>query len=88
MHGKRKMPVTDELRLRHLTVDEALLRLEQYLNDAVMAGFYQVKIIHGKGTGIIRKVVRQRLAQHPLVQSYRNGEYGEGGFGVTIVELA
>jgi DNA mismatch repair protein MutS2 len=88
MHSKRKTPVTDELRLRHLTVDEALLRLDQYLNDAVMAGLYQVKIIHGKGTGTIRRVVRERLAQHPLVQSYRNGEYGEGGFGVTIVVLA
>jgi len=52
-----------------------------------MAGFYQVRVIHGKGTGTLRKVAREQLAKHPLVKSYRPGEYGEGGAGVTIVEL-
>ena len=81
-------PVTDEVRLRHLTVDEALLKLDKYLHDAFMAGLYQVKIIHGKGTGTLRQVVREQLATHPLVKSYRPGKYGEGEGGVTIVELA
>ena len=81
-------PITDEVRLRHLTVDEALLKLDNYLNDAFTAGFYQVKVIHGKGTGTLRQVVRERLAKHPLVKSYRPGEYGEGGAGVTMVMLA
>ena len=81
-------PVKNEIRLRHLTVDEALLKLDQYLNDAFMAGLYQVKVIHGKGTGTLRQAVSQRLARHPLVNSYRAGDYGEGGEGVTIVELA
>lgn len=81
-------PVTNEIHLRRLTVDEALPKLDQYLNDAFMAGLYQVRVIHGKGTGTIRQVVRKQLAKHPLVQSYRPGEYGEGGAGVTIVELA
>jgi DNA mismatch repair protein MutS2 len=85
---KHTPPVTDEVRLRQLTVDEALLRLDKYLNDAFMAGLYRVKVIHGKGTGTIRKVARDYLAQHPLVKSYRAGGYGEGGDGVTIVELA
>ena len=80
-------PVTDEVRLRQLTVDEALLILDKYLNDAFMAGLYQVKVIHGKGTGTLRQAVREQLARHPLVKSYRPGEYGEGGAGVTIVEL-
>lgn len=84
----RATPVTDEVRLRHLTVDEALLKLDNYLNDAFTAGFYQVKVIHGKGTGTLRRVVRERLAKHPLVKSYRPGEYGEGGVGVTMVMLA
>jgi len=80
--------VTNELHLRRLTVDEALLKLDKYLNDAFMAGLYQVTVIHGKGTGTLRQVVREQLAKHPLVKSYRPGEYGEGGAGVTIVTLA
>ena len=80
-------PVTNEVRLRQLTVDEALLKLDKYLNDAFMAGFYQVRVIHGKGTGTIRQVSRSYLARHSLVKSYRPGEYGEGGNGVTIVEF-
>ena len=81
-------PVTDEVRLRHLTVDEALLKLDKYLHDAFVAGLYQVKIIHGNGTGTLRQIVREELATHPLVKSYRPGKYGEGEAGVTIVELA
>ena len=81
------MPVIDEVHLRHLTVDEALLKLDKYLNDALMAGLYQVRVVHGKGTGTLRQVVRKQLAKHPLVKSYRPGGYGEGGAGVTIVEL-
>jgi len=86
-HHNRITPAIDELHLRQLTVDEALLKLDQYLNDAFMAGLYQVRIIHGKGTGTLRQVVREQLANHPLVKSYRPGGYGEGGAGVTIVEL-
>jgi DNA mismatch repair protein MutS2 len=81
------MPMIDEVHLRHLTVDEALLKLDKYLHDAFMAGLYQVKVVHGKGTGTLRKTVHEQLAKHPLVQSYRLGKYGEGGTGVTIVEL-
>ena len=82
------MPATNEVHLRRLTVDEALPKLDQYLNDAFMAGLCQVKIIHGKGTGTLRQVVHEQLSHHPLVESYRLGGYGEGGAGVTIVELA
>jgi len=86
-HGKTP-PVTDEIRLRHLTVDEALLKLDQYLDDAFMAGLYQVIVVHGKGTGTLRQAVREQLAKHSLVKSYRPGGYGVGGAGVTIVQLA
>lgn len=79
-------PLT-EVHLRHLTVDEALPKLDRYLNDAAMAGLYQVRIVHGKGTGRLRQVVGKVLASHPLVKSYRPGGYGEGGAGVTVVEL-
>jgi len=84
----RAKSVGDELYLRRLTVDEALLKLNQYLNDAFMAGLYRVRVVHGKGTGTLRRVITEQLTSHPLVRSYRLGEYGEGGAGVTIVELA
>jgi DNA mismatch repair protein MutS2 len=76
-----------ELYLRHLTIEEARLKLDKYLDDAFMSGFIQVRIVHGKGTGVLRNFVRKELKEHPLVKSYRPGEYGEGGAGVTIVEL-
>jgi len=78
----------NEVHLRRLTVDEALLKLDKYLDDAFMAGLLQIKVIHGKGTGTLRQMVREWLAKHPLVKSYRPGKYGEGGAGVTIVELS
>ena len=84
----RKNKLLNEVHLRQLTVDEARLKLDQYLNDAFMAGLYQVRVVHGKGTGTLRQAIREELAKHPLVKSYRPGEYGEGGAGVTIVELA
>jgi DNA mismatch repair protein MutS2 len=79
--------VERELSLRRLTVDEALWRLDQYLYDAFMAGLSSVRIVHGKGTGKLRRAVHESLAKHPLVKSYRLGDYGEGDYGVTIVEL-
>jgi DNA mismatch repair protein MutS2 len=78
----------NEVHLRHLTIDEAIPRLDQYLHDAFIAGLYQVCVIHGKGTGTLRQTIRKRLASHPLVKSFRPGKYGEGEEGVTIVELA
>jgi DNA mismatch repair protein MutS2 len=79
--------VDRELLLRRLTVEEALDRLDQYLYDAFMAGLSSVRIVHGKGTGKLRRAVHESLAKHPLVKSYRLGDYGEGDYGVTIVEL-
>jgi len=81
--------VKDEVDLHRLTVEEAIPKLDKYLHDAFQAGFYNIRVIHGKGTGTLRQVVRRELAKHPLVQSYRPGGYGEGGAeGVTIVELS
>lgn len=79
--------VEPELRLRRLTVDEALFKLDEYLNDAFMAGLPSVRIIHGKGTGTLRQAVCEELARNPLVKSFRLGEFGEGGAGVTVAEL-
>jgi len=80
--------VNSELHLRRLNVDEALIRLDRYLNDAFIAGLPAVRLIHGKGTGTLRQAVREELKTHPLVKSFRPAELEEGGNGATIVELA
>ena len=82
-----RQPVESELYLRHLTIEEALPKLDKYLDDAFMSGLVQVRIVHGKGTGVLRNIVRNELKKHSLVESYRPGEYGEGGAGGTIVEM-
>ena len=79
--------VPPELMLRRLPVDEALYRLDQYLDAAFMAGHLRVRIIHGKGTGAVKNAVWQKLAGHPLVKSYELAPYGQGDAGVTIVEM-
>ena len=85
--GKNKPSAGNEIHLRQLTVDVALIKLYKYLNDAFMAGLARVRVIHGKGTGTLRQAVGKQLARHSLVESYRPGGYGEGGDGVTIAEL-
>ena len=81
-------PSPDELRLRHLTVEEILPKLDLFLHDTYVAGYSQVRIIHGKGTGTLRETVRRELKKHPLVKSFRGGDYDGGGEGVTVVEFS
>jgi len=82
-----RTPPGVELHLRGMRVEEALLRLDEYLDDAYLSGMPFVRIVHGKGTGTLRKVVQEALAGHPLVASFKSGELNEGGEGVTIVKL-
>lgn len=79
--------IGSEIHLRRLTLDEALLKLDEYIDNAFMAGIFYVRVVHGKGTGTLRQAVREYLSKHPLVKSFRPGAYGEGGNGVTMVEL-
>ena len=76
-----------ELDLRGERYEDALHRTEKYLDDALLSNYHQVSIIHGKGTGALRQGVQTYLKKHPRVKSYRYGEAGEGGHGVTVVEL-
>jgi DNA mismatch repair protein MutS2 len=76
-----------ELDIRGASVEEMLPRLEKYLDDAYLGMLPWVRIIHGKGTGVLRTAVRKELSKHPLVKSYREGEPGEGGDGVTVAYL-
>jgi DNA mismatch repair protein MutS2 len=87
-----KLPAVEspgmELDLRGQIAEESLLRLDQYLDQAFSARLPWVRIIHGKGSGVLRQVVRQKLSEHPQIASYRPGEEGEGGEGVTVAKLA
>ena len=85
---QRETTLSEEVHLRRLTVDEAYLKLDEFLYTAFTSGLYRVRVVHGKGSGTLRQEVRRQLARHPLVHSYRPGGHGEGGAGVTIVELS
>ena len=77
----------NELDIRGLMTDEADLQVERFIDNAVVGKLNVVTIIHGKGTGALRKAVHQQLRRHPSVKSFRLGRYGEGEDGVTVVEL-
>jgi len=79
--------IAAELMLLGKTTDEARDLVEQYLDDAFMAGLPSVRLVHGKGTGALRKTVRTLLSSHPLVESFRDGEPSEGGAGATVAAL-
>ena len=83
----RNVSASPELDLRGMASDEAIPVLNIFLDNAIMANLHQVRIIHGKGTGILRKAVQDALKQNRQVKSYRLGVYGEGEDGVTIVEF-
>ncbi len=76
-----------QLDLRGARAEEALAVLDRYLNDAAVAGYERVRIVHGKGTGALRAAVRTALAQHPLVRDVATAGRSEGGDGATIVTL-
>ena len=76
-----------ELDLRGQRAEEVLLILEKYLDDAFLAGLPWARIIHGKGTGVLRRIVRDELRRHPLVKEAHSGEMNEGGDGVTVVKF-
>ena len=70
-----------------MTVAEAEEVLDKYLDDAVLAGLTEARVIHGKGTGALRKGITTYLVNHPQLKQVRLGDIGEGGNGVTVVKL-
>ena len=68
-------------------VADAVDKLSKYIDDACLAHLSSIRIVHGKGSGALRQGVQQYLHRHPMIKSYRLGEFGEGDFGVTIAEL-
>ncbi|WP_100373705.1 endonuclease MutS2 [Bacillus sp. FJAT-45037] len=79
--------VKPELDLRGERYEDAMQKVEKYIDDALLAGYHQVSIIHGKGTGALRKGVKQLVKQHSRVKSARDGGMNEGGLGNTVIEL-
>ncbi|WP_294365420.1 Smr/MutS family protein, partial [uncultured Clostridium sp.] len=79
--------VESRVDLRGMDSEEACYKVDKYLDEAYMANLGEVTIVHGKGTGVLRKAINDMLKRHPHVKNYRLGEYGEGGDGVTIVVL-
>ncbi len=77
-----------ELHLRGMRVEEALNKMDSFIHDSYLAGARQVRIVHGKGTGTMRRAVREILVKHPLVKSIGTAAANDGGEGVTVVELA
>lgn len=76
-----------ELDIRGSACDDGIYELDAFIDQAVMSNISTVTIIHGKGTGLLRKAVHQRLRSHPSVKNFRLGLFGEGEDGVTVVEL-
>ena len=80
--------IAQDLDIRGMTGDEALPLVDKFIDGAILAGLTRIDIIHGKGTGALRKKVTDFLGSHPRVKSYRLGEWNEGGTGATIVDLS
>ena len=85
--SRAEAKVTTEIDLRGMASDEAILELDRFIDEAVLTGIDQLTIVHGKGTGAVRKAVREHLKRSRYVKSFRPGRYGEGEDGVTIAEL-
>ena len=84
---QKKMDISTSIDIHGYTCDEAINLIEKYIDDAILANLSQIKIIHGKGMGILKKAVSDYLKKNPYVKNFRAGSFGEGDLGVTIVEL-
>ena len=79
--------ISPEINLLGQTADEAVANLDKYLDDAYLSHLQSVRVVHGKGTGVLRDAVARHLKKLSYVKSFHLGEYGEGDAGVTIVEF-
>ena len=85
--SKAERSAKTELDLRGQDAEQAIMELDAFIDNAIMSGVPSIRIIHGKGTGVLRNAVQQRLRRHRAIKSFRLGMYGEGESGVTIAEL-
>ena len=87
MRLQRGLTASSEIHLRQKRAEEAMEELERFLDEAVLAGLPSVRIIHGKGEGVLRKMTHELLRRHPHVGQYRDAEPDQGGAGATVAEL-
>ncbi len=85
--SKAERTVSGEIDIRGMASDEAIIELDKYIDEAVLSGIGTIRIIHGKGTGVLRKAVQTHLRSHKCIKTFRIGLFGEGENGVTIAEL-
>ena len=83
----KKTTASLETDVRGMTLDEAILVVDKFIDDSYISGLHEVTIIHGKGTGVLRAGISEFLRKHPTVKQYRAGRFGEGEMGVTVVTL-
>jgi len=84
-YSSRTMSVSTEVDLRGMNVEEAIVVLDKYIDDAFLSNLESVRIIHGKGTGALKSGLKDYFKRHPNVKAFRDGEFGEGGHGVTVL---
>lgn len=85
--SRAERSVPGEIDIRGMAADEAIIELDRYIDNAVLAGITDIRIIHGKGTGVLRKAVQEHLRRHKSIKSFRLGVFGEGENGVTIAQV-
>ena len=84
---RRAADIAEEIHLRGMSVDDALGRVDKFLDDAYMAGLVQVRLVHGVGSGRLKRAIADFLERHPHVQGAARAADEEGGIGVTLVTL-
>lgn len=85
--SRENRSVPGEIDIRGMASDEAIIELDRYIDNAVLSGITDIRIIHGKGTGVLRKAVQEHLKRHKSISGYRLGVFGEGENGVTIAQI-
>ncbi len=87
LYQSKAMNMSPTVNVRGQSLDDAVMNVDKYLDDAFMAGLREVTVIHGRGEGILRTGLQQMMKRHKHVKTFRKGAYNEGGDGVTIVQL-
>lgn len=87
LYRSKAMQMSTSVDVRGKNLDDAIMDVDKYLDDAFMAGLKQVTVIHGRGEGILKNGLQQMMRHHKHVKSFHRGSYDEGGDGVTVVEL-
>ncbi len=87
MYRMKAQNISMSVNVQGQNLEDALMNVDKYIDDAYMAGLKEVTVIHGNGTGVLKEGLRRSFKSHKLVASYRKGAYNEGGDGVTIVKL-